>query len=41
LGGPTQSVQAFFGWARPVASSLQAVKKFIFIFILHLGSYRI
>jgi len=37
LGGPTQSVQAFFGWARPVASSLQAVKQFIFIFILYLG----
>ncbi len=30
LGGPTQSVQAFFGWARPVGSSFQAVKKFIF-----------
>ena len=25
------------GWARPVASSLQAVKQFIFIFILYLG----
>jgi len=25
------------GWARPVASSLQAVKRFIFIFILYLG----
>ncbi len=25
------------GWARPVRSSLQAVKKFIFIFILYLG----
>ena len=30
LGGPTQSVQAFFGWARPVGSSLQAVKKLYF-----------
>ncbi len=25
------------GWARPVRSSLQAVKQFIFIFILYLG----
>jgi len=33
--------QVSSGWARPIASSLQAVKKIIFIFILHLGSCRI
>ena len=39
--GPPRASKLFIGWARPVASSLQAVKKFIFIFILHLGSCRI
>ena len=32
--GPPRASKLFIGWARPVASSLQAVKKFIFIFIL-------
>ena len=42
LGGPAQSFQApKLGWARPVSASLQAVKKFIFIFFLNLGLYRI
>ena len=37
--GPPRAFKLFLGWARPVASSLQAVKKFIFIFILYLGYY--
>jgi len=37
--GPPRASKLFIGWARPVRSSLQAVKKFIFIIILHLGYY--
>ncbi len=39
--GPPRAFKLFLGWARPVASSLQAVKQFIFIFILYLGLNRI
>ena len=39
--GPPRASKLFIGWARPVASSLQAVNKIIFIFILHLGLNRI
>ena len=35
--GPPRASKLFIGWARPVASSLQAVKKIIFFIILHLG----
>ena len=34
--GPPR-VPKLMGWARPVSASLQAVKKFIFIFFLNLG----